>query len=130
MSRRTEENDFDPQAELASYFDFVDREYEDKKLSRDAETDFKSQNYHVRKSSHPYEPRFARWTEKLRFIGVTRAELEDFFAVDARTMEAWAKEHREFARALDRQPTVLGINSEDIGLFNWLKDYRRGDLGI
>jgi hypothetical protein len=128
MSRRTEVNDFDPKAELASYVDFLDREYEDNKLSRDAKTDFKSQNYHVRKSRRPYEPRFARWTEKLRIIGVTRAELEDFFAADTLTMAAWASEHSEFAQALDTQPGALGVSSEDIGLFNWLKDYRRRDL--
>jgi hypothetical protein len=91
---------------------------------------FKLQDYHVQKSSRPYEPKFARRTHKFRLIGATRVELEDFFAVDALTMEAWAREHPEFAQALDTQPTALSILSEDIGLFSWLKDHRNGDLGI
>ena len=45
-------------------------------------------------------------------------------------MERWYLEHDEFRRALEVKPTAFGVTSEDIGLFNWLKDYRRGDLGI
>lgn len=91
---------------------------------------FKPRDHHVQKNSHPYEPKFARWTEKFRLIGAQLSDLEDFFAVDHLTMEAWAREHPEFAHALDTQPTALGVSSEDIGLFNWLKDYRRGELGL
>jgi hypothetical protein len=99
-------------------------------MSRDIEADFKTQSYHVQKSSRPYEPKFARWTEKFRLIGAARSELEDFFAVDHLTMEAWAREHPEFAHALDTQPTALGVASEDIGLFSWLKAHKHGELGI
>jgi hypothetical protein len=84
----------------------------------------------VQKSSRPYQPKFARWTEKFRLIGAQLSELEDFFAVDARTLDDWTREQPEFARALKTQPTALGVSSEDIGLFSWLKDHRRGDLGI
>ncbi len=99
-------------------------------MTRDIEADFKPRRYHVQKSSRPYEPKFARWTRKSVLIGAQLSELEDFFAVDHLTMEAWAREHPEFAHALDTQPTALGVASEDIGLFSWLKDHRRGRLRI
>ena len=86
--------------------------------------------YYVPKSSRPYEPKFARWTEKFRLIGAQLSELEDFFAVDDVMMKAWAREHSEFAQALNTQPVAIDVTGEDFGLINWLKDYRSGDLGI
>ena len=133
MSRDTEGTDFDPRrswrAGSTARTTIAPVSMEELEMSRDTEIDFKPQNYHVQKSSHPYEPKFARWTEKFRLVGAEWAELEDFFAVDTLTMEAWAREHLEFAQALDTQPTALGVSSEDIGLFNWLISHRRGDLG-
>src|SRR5262245_52220372 len=113
MSTDIEVTDFD-------WSEFLDRQY----ASMDTEEidyvrdNFKPRNHYVQKSSRSYEPKFARWTHKFRIIGATRSELEDFFAVDTLTMEAWAREHPEFAQALDTQPAALNVSGEDYGLFN------------
>jgi hypothetical protein len=61
-----------------------------------------------------------------RLRGSTRAVIEDWFAVDALTIERWALEHPEFRSALEVKP--IGVTLEDCGLFNWLKDYWLGNL--
>jgi hypothetical protein len=82
--------------------------------------------YFVRKCSRPYQPAFARQAERLTLFGATRAVLEDWFAVDAATIERWALEHPEFSNALKVKP--IGVTREDCGLFFWLKDYWLGNL--
>ena len=82
--------------------------------------------YFVRKCSRPYQSAFARQAERLTIFGATRAVLEDWFAVDALTIERWALEHPEFRSALEVKP--IGVTLEDCGLFNWLKDYWLGNL--
>lgn len=77
-----------------------------------------------------YHRHCARRAEKLRLIGATRAELALFFGVDVSTIERWADEHKDFDWALQVYPTALGVTHEDFGLFNWLKDYRLGNLDI
>jgi hypothetical protein len=84
--------------------------------------------YYVDRCDRPYQPFFARETEKLRVLGATVEELCDLFAVPSLTIERWTHEHEEFSKAFKVESTALGVTSEDIGLFNWLKDYRRGYL--
>lgn len=85
-------------------------------------------DHFVKKGPREYEAKFARQTMKLRLIGATLTELEDHFAVDAPTLQAWARADPGFAMALDTQPTLLGVSAEDHSLFGWLRDYRRGNL--
>ena len=82
--------------------------------------------YFVRKCSRPYQSAFARQAEKLTIFGATRAALEDWFAIDALTIERWALEHPEFRSALEVKP--IGVTLEDCGLFHWLKGYWLGNL--
>ena len=77
-----------------------------------------------------YRRNCARNAEKLMLIGATRAELALFFGVDVATIERWAEEHKDFEWALQTIPTTLGVSYEDHSLFNWLKDYRRGNLDL
>lgn len=63
-------------------------------------------------------------------IGATRAELALFFGVDVAGIERWAEEHKDFEWALQTMPTTLGVTGEDHALYNWLKDYRLGNLDI
>jgi hypothetical protein len=75
-----------------------------------------------------YNRKCAGDAEKLRLIGATRAELCLFFGVDRATLERWAEDHKDFERALQVAPSIFGVTHEDFGLFNWLKDYRLGNL--
>jgi hypothetical protein len=77
-----------------------------------------------------YRRNYARRAEKLTLVGATRAELALFCGVDVRTIERWAEEHKDFEWALQVAPSILSVTGEDIGLFNWLKDYRLGNLDI
>lgn len=40
------------------------------------------------------------------------------------------RDHVEFAAALSTHPSALAVTSEDWGIYNWLKDYRRGWWGV
>ena len=75
-----------------------------------------------------YRRNCARDAEKLILLGATRAEVTKFFGVDDCTISRWSSEHKDFYWALGTAPSALGVSSEDIGLFSWLKDYRRGYL--
>jgi hypothetical protein len=75
-----------------------------------------------------YGPNTAPFTEKLRLIGATKRELALFFGVDDHTLERWAEAHKDFGWALQTPPSVLGVTHQDFALFNWLKDYRLGNL--
>jgi hypothetical protein len=77
-----------------------------------------------------YDRNCARQAEKLSLIGATRAEVAKFFGVEILTLEEWARQHKDFGWALQTDPTAFGVTSEDYGLYNWLKDYRRGFLDI
>jgi hypothetical protein len=80
----------------------------------------------VHKCSRPYRVRFAREAEMLTMFGAAQTVLEDWFAVDAPTLEQWASEHLEFRKALEAES--LNVTLGDCGLLNWFKDYCLGNL--
>jgi hypothetical protein len=90
------------------------------------DTDYNSGEYRPAE----YQRHCARCAEKLRVIGATRAEVAKFFGVEILTVDEWERQHKDFDWALQTEPTTLGVTSEDFGLYNWLKDYRRGLLEI
>jgi hypothetical protein len=67
-------------------------------------------DYHTAK----YRRHYARCIGKLRVIGATRAEVAKFFGVDLRTLDEWARRHKDFDWALQTDPTALGVTSEDL----------------
>jgi hypothetical protein len=77
-----------------------------------------------------YQPRYAVDAEKLRLFNATREEMSRWFGVQEMFLDIWAEQHDEFAKALQVEPITTLRVTDDFGLINWLKDYRRGNLNI
>ena len=63
-------------------------------------------------------------------FGATREERRRWFGVHEVFLDRWASEQKDFAKALQVEPIMTLRVTDDFGLINWLKDYRRGNLDI
>ena len=87
-------------------------------------------NQRERLRSSEVSARYAVDAEKLRLFNATREEMSRWFGVQEMFLDIWAEQHDEFAKALQVEPITTLRVTDDFGLTNWLKDYRRGNLNI